>query len=594
MSKRCSVASVSCYMVKPTRSNAYYFRIRIPGDLRGLVGRSELRYSVRTSDPVLARCRSMVLGRNLRQLLVLLRKKRESWRLAAATNRPEQELKTVFTDLLQKCLQKWLAEAEEDRAMRSRPLTEDELEDTLEALSSLETDARETLALCDYSRISRYVDDLITEQGLNVTKDSPAYRTLCRDLLRTHIKFLETEQRRTVGDYETGANSQLDKQVLTEAHPPSQTAGPTVESHVLTEVIKQYSEEQKRGNRWTAKTEGETKASFDLLVQIVGDLPVKSISNLRDFKNKLCSLPPNYRKSPKYRNKSIAQLLEMAEAGKIPKTLSVTTINKHLTRATSLFKWAVQNGYIDRNPSEGLQIATTIRDDEQRAVFTDDDLKKLFHSKDYVKDTHKHGYRFWLPVLALFTGGRLTELCQLYLDDIQKVEQQGDSQSPLYVIDINEKGDKKLKTRKSSRRIVPLHDFIVKDLDFIGYVEKLKAQGQKRLFPELKRRKEGYGKTASKWFGDYRQKCGFKLHRKSDDERKDFHSFRHTVTNFLKQTGVDESVAGELLGHTHSSITFGRYGKRYSPQVLKEQAIDKLNYRVDLDHLKQSRFVKEK
>jgi integrase len=638
--------SASLYLVKPTNSGVYCFRVRVPKDIQGIAGRSELRYSVHTSDPVLARCRSMVLGRNLRQLLVLLRKKRES------NNRPETELKTMFTDLLQKCLQKWLAEAEEDRAMRSRPLTEDELEDTLEALSFLETDARETLALCDYSRISRYVDELLIEHEISgVTKDSPTYRTLCRELLRTHIRYMETEQRRAVGDYRTelskpsspvaGATSiavtevqaahggQTTTSVRTDSSQnatPQGGSGPASESPLLSEVIKRYSEEQKRGNRWTAKTEGETKASLNLLVQIVGDVPIRTLVNLdgsaalREFKNKLMSLPPNYRKSPKYRDKAIAQLLQMFEAGKIPKTLSVTTINKHLTRATSLFKWAVQNGYMDRNPSEGLQIATTIRDDEQRAVFTDDDLKKLFHSKDYLKDSHKHGYRFWLPVLALFTGARLTELCQLYTDDIREVEPQSiakppcggkdatqgvsrsdSSRSPLrdapvgrgttsadrlYVIDINETGDKKLKTRKSSRRIVPLHDFIVKDLDFIGYVEKLKAQGQTRLFPELKRRKEGYGKTASKWFGEYRQKCGFKLHRKSDDERKDFHSFRHTVANILKQTGVDESVVRELLGQSSNSITFGRYGKRYTPQVLKEQAVDRLDYGVSLNHLK--------
>lgn len=621
---------VSCYLVKPKDSDVYCFRIRIPVDLQEFVGKSELRYSVRTSDPVIAKCRAMLLGRNLRQLLVLLRKKRESWRLAAANNRPETELKTVFTDLLQKCLQKWLAEAEEMRAMRSRPLTEDDIEDALHALSYLEDDARETLSACDYSRISRYVDELITEQGLNVTKDSPAYRTLCRELLWTHVRYLKTEQRRTVGDYDNEPDIQSSKQVSTEVQPStsvrtdsSQTAtpqfgssppegrscGPSVvasaesepQSPVLTEVIKQYSEEQKLGNRWTAKTAREAQTSFDLLIELVGDVPVKTLSHLRDFKNKLRALPPNRRKNPQYRDKSIAEIISMAEAGKIEKTLSVITINKHLTIATSLFKWAVKNGYMDRNPAEGLQIATTKRDDEFRAVFTDDDLKKLFHSRDYVKDTHKHGYRFWLPVLALFTGARLTELCQLYIDDIQKVEPhsvadatqgdgKSDGKSPLYFIDINDKDDKKLKN-KSSRRIVPLHDFIVRDLNFIAYVEKLKSQGHKRLFPELRNSRDGYGHKASRWFSEYRKKCGFKLSRKPDDERKDFHSFRHTVGNFLKQTGVDESVVREILGHSSSSITFGRYGKRYSPQVLKERAIDRLNYRINLDHLKQSRFV---
>jgi integrase len=551
----------------------------------------------------------MVLGRNLRLLLILLRKKLKF------NNGPTTELKRMFAVFLEQCLSKWIAEAEEDRAMRTRPLTEDELEDQLETLSLMEAESRETLALCDYERMSRHVDELLLEHGIDeVTKGSEPYRKLCRDLLKTYVRFFEIEQQRAVGDYGKEVDRRSASTTLAEVLTRSQTASSPVttsESPVLTEVIKQYSDEQKRGNRWTEKTTGETQASFALLVEIVGDVPVHTITNLRDFKSKLLTLPPNYRKSPKYRNKSITELLSMAEAGKIEKPLSVITINKHITRASSLFKWAAQNGYMARNPAEGLQIATTKRDDEYRAVFNNDDLIKLFHSRDYLKDKHKHGYRFWLPVIALFTGMRLTEISQLYLEDIHTVEPEGNgksnSGSPLYVIDINDKGDKKLKTPKSSRRIVPLHDFLVNDLNLPGYVEKLKSQGHTRLFPELKRRKEGYGKTASKWFGEYRQRCGFKLARKSaqsvatdatDEGRKDFHSFRHTVTNALKQIGVEQTVISELISHSSGSITFGRYGKRYTPRVLKEQAVDRLDYGrpdglygVSLNHLKQSRFV---
>jgi integrase len=572
------------YLVKPKGSDIYCFRIRIPRDLQGLLGRTELRHSVRTSDPTIAQCRALILGRNVRMLLDLMKRKLKL----------KPESRRMFTSLLQQCLQKWLAEAEEDRAMRTRPLTEEELENQLDSLSYLETDAREDLALCEYRRVSSYVDDLLAENGIqDIEKDSQTYRNLCRGLLRTHIKFLEIEQRRAVGYYEPSAECSQDHSTEKQIRPDIKPLVLTSCSPTLSEVIKNYSEEQQRGNRWTAKTAGETQASFTLLLEIVGNVPVNTIPNLRDFKNKLLTLPPNYRKSPKFRDKSLTELLALAEAGKIEKTLSVITINKHLTRATSLFKWAVNNGYMERNLAEGLQIATTKRDDEYRAVFKDDDLKKLFHSRDYFKDTHRHGYRFWLPAIALFTGARLTELCQLYLEDIYEVNPESDSESRIYVIDINDKGDKKLKSPKASRRIVPLHDFLVKDLNLPGYVEKLRSQGQTRLFPELKRRKEGYGKTASKWFGEYRQRCGFKLARKSaqDAERKDFHSFRHTVTNALKQIGVEQTVISELIGHSSGSITFGRYGKRYSPKVVKEQAIDRLSYGIDLNHLKQSRFI---
>jgi len=49
----------------------------------------------------------------------------------------------------------------------------------------------------------------------------------------------------------------------------------------------------------------------------------------------------------------------------------------------------------------------------------------------------------------------------------------------------------------------------------------------------------------------------------TDDPKKVFHSMCHTVADTLKQAGVPEVVISEILGHTHSSITSGRYGKRY-------------------------------
>ncbi|BCN26290.1 hypothetical protein VYA_34820 [Vibrio alfacsensis] len=46
------------------------------------------------------------------------------------------------------------------------------------------------------------------------------------------------------------------------------------------------------------------------------------------------------------------------------------------------------------------------------------------------------------------------------------------------------------------------------------------------------------------------------------------YSFRHTFIDELKQAGVEESMVAQLVGHTHSSMTFGRYGKKYPIQKL--------------------------
>jgi len=60
-----------------------------------------------------------------------------------------------------------------------------------------------------------------------------------------------------------------------------------------------------------------------------------------------------------------------------------------------------------------------------------------------------------------------------------------------------------------------------------------------------------------------------------------FHSFRHSLADRLKQSGVQETLIAEILGHTIESVTMGRYGKRYQPKVLLE-ALEKLDYGIKL------------
>ena len=86
-------------------------------------------------------------------------------------------------------------------------------------------------------------------------------------------------------------------------------------------------------------------------------------------------------------------------------------------------------------------------------------------------------------------------------------------------------------------------------------------------------KQNGYSQAPSRWFAGLRTLLGF-----NDAEgRKDFHSFRHTVADSLKQLGVSESVVAGILGHANGGITFHRYGKDFRPQVLTA-GLDKLIY----------------
>ena len=122
----------------------------------------------------------------------------------------------------------------------------------------------------------------------------------------------------------------------------------------------------------------------------------------------------------KYRDKSIPELLEMD----IDKTLSVRTINKTLTRIGSLFKYAIQEGFIEgQNPATDMNLPLDKFEDKNRAPFTEEELEKLMRSNEYINDSHRQSYQFWIPIIALFTGMRQDEIAQLHLEDIRQDEE---------------------------------------------------------------------------------------------------------------------------------------------------------------------------
>jgi hypothetical protein len=47
------------------------------------------------------------------------------------------------------------------------------------------------------------------------------------------------------------------------------------------------------------------------------------------------------------------------------------------------------------------------------SVFTEDDLQKIFQAPGYNPDNFKQAYKFWVPLIGLYSGMHLEEICQL-------------------------------------------------------------------------------------------------------------------------------------------------------------------------------------
>lgn len=316
----------------------------------------------------------------------------------------------------------------------------------------------------------------------------------------------------------------------------------------LTKMIKAFMTEKNSTNGWDEKTTEENAAIYQLLKEVLKNPTAETIGIKQavEFKNVLLRLPPNRSKGANA-GKGVQELAKL----KHPRTLSNSSVNKYLRRVSSLFDWGKRHGYVHENPFIGLGVKELRMPFMQRDRFRIDEIKKLLDPSLLNADKLRHQYCFWLPWLGLFSGARLEELCQLHLEDVRQV---GD----VWVFDINGKGEKRLKT-PAAERLVPVHSQLIL-IGLLDYAERLRLQGEKRLFPELRQRRDGYGQTASKWFGRYRQKIGI---------TKPFHSLRHTFVDELRQLGADHKKIAALVGHVDESMTGGRYGKPFKPDVLK-------------------------
>lgn len=335
---------------------------------------------------------------------------------------------------------------------------------------------------------------------------------------------------------------------------------PTKTSLSLSIVIDSYASEKTGSGDWSPKTADEIKTALALVLESIGDQAIDSITrtDATILRETLQKLPINRSKDPLYRGKSIAQILKMPP----PKDyLSTSSVNKILTRASSLWEWAKQFQYVTVNIFENLTLKTGKKSNELRCRFTTGELKLIFDSLNSPKIK---GAKYWAPLIAAYSGMRLNEICQLDKADIVCIDN-------TYAFDINDNADDKKLKNLSSRRIVPIHRKLIE----LGLVDYASSSASTKLFPELKHLRDGYGQAISKWFGRFKLKAGIAA------DGPDFHSFRHTVADSLKQLRVETMIIEEILGHTtpgrHRSETEKTYTKQYDIAILSE-AINKLTY----------------
>ncbi|PTO65182.1 tyrosine-type recombinase/integrase [Vibrio splendidus] len=303
----------------------------------------------------------------------------------------------------------------------------------------------------------------------------------------------------------------------------------------------------------TSKTLEGQKAKCRIVLELLNKVKLKDIrrADAERIRYQLKSFPANSKKLPEFKGLTNLQILSLNQKVK-KQGLSESSIKDYVQKLSSFFEWCLQNEHTDVNPFKSIKFKKTRKDSDSKNHYTTEQLRKIFSNDIFTKKIFKHHYQYWLPLLAIYTGARLNELCQLYTDDIARLDE-------TWCIRIRAvHPDQRLKNL-NSERVIPIHNELLQ----LGFLDFVKAQTHDRLFSELTLKRDGYGTVVSKWFGRFKSDLGFK-------KGHDFHSFRHTFATFLKCADVNVVVAATILGHGSGSITYDHYGKRHTLSRLNE------------------------
>lgn len=343
---------------------------------------------------------------------------------------------------------------------------------------------------------------------------------------------------------------------------------------------------------WTEERRDLCKVVMDDFVRVCGDRGVGDYtkSDGREYERILSLLPANLDKMLRRLGGDRNDLADLAararKLGLEPQ--SAVTINKKIAIANHCFDWiASRYDECQGSPLTGIKVKHRSSPKDHKQAFSTDQLSSIFRAPVYTgcaSEVHwnrpgntilSSSSKFWVPLIALFTGMRSGEICQLSRENI------GEHRGCHYIALTR---DLRLKNEPSIRS-VPLHSTLIK----IGFLEFV-ANCSERLFPDLPTHKTGRMSDAfGKHFARFLESLCVK------EKGIDFHSFRHTFVAACEASGIEFSARERIVGHALPGQA-ARYGKKYDVEqkdmelmMQRARELEKLVYTgLNLDHLSEA------
>ncbi len=563
----------------------YYLRAKVPAALRPIVGKTEIRKSLRTKT--LKEALPLVKIESLR----VDREFSEAEAKAKGKSAPDrkmsrEELAWIVADFVVKSDHDsvvWTEKAREE-------LSDSELRDIADDLAT-DAEAYDSFSKSSHSLETSdgagFLDEYLRNEGARweIVPGSDDYKYLLREIRRAKVEVLNRSIDRLHGKRVVKRDFQ--------EYDANSRATPTPRQNIsLGKLLDVFMENKKLNSTETGLS--AYKVPERALRQILGEkTPLASISkhDVEKVFEVLLKTPVNM--AQRYPGLSFERAIAEADRRADKRRLSQRSLVNYHIKIVAIFNYACGEEYISSNPAKSRKLRELFKQKKkpaQRPLFTDAELTAIFRAplykgcvddmRNYAKagpNRPKRG-RFWTPLLALFHGFRCNEACQLYVADV------GEEGGIPFLnvreeLDDDEQTEKRIKNSASWRK-VPIHPEVIK-MGFLNYVEERKGDSASpRLFPTLRLSKNTgrYSHVFSKWFGQFLvSACGHK-------PKGSFHSFRHGFATKLVGAGVSDTIAKKLGGWTPSGIMNTEYVHGELPTL--HAAISKLSYpNLDLSHL---------
>jgi integrase len=550
-------------------SGTYWFRRAIPKDVRSAFdGRREVQVSLRTCDLGVARHR---MADHLKAFDIRLLRARGSQFEVIDGGPDPADLATAVREWLRERLQ---SNAPSFGKVRDNP---DGPEGREGDLLDFERDV--SRALKEGSQPPQLTvwtaEGICTKRGWNIDRQSPLWLELCNLVARAEIEFAR-QARDQLDDREGAIHNKALFGAAAYADDAERSKAPPL---TLKQAVDTFLAEPSL--QASDKTRKKYRANFDMLIEWFGAArPIASITRgeCRTFRDEVvCKLPRH--RFQKLGDIPLRDALQLADLNEMDR-IHAKTQNLIIDNVQGVFEWAVKEGARPDNPAKHLRIRVN-RKKKARLPFDAAHLQNIFSAplytgckndqEGYAKpgSARPRGHRFWLPLIGLFTGMRLNEICQLRTESVTQREGIW-----TFVIQESDEDGVTLKT-DASERFVPVHPTLIK----IGFIDHVRGRAGKKWLFDLNREGRHNGSDpVSKWFARFLDKVGL------NKPGLVFHSFRHTFRDALRQCGVDpeRSLA---LGGWSDSLVGNQYGRGHGVRSLFE-ALSRVSYpELDLSHL---------